>query len=465
MTVLLPLEIKHREFHSKIFLASQILKKTKFDVVIGEKNKVINVFKNNKNTYLLSKGGPKPRFTLQKKKFNKNFIGILDEEGPLDFFDPDEMKTRVHKDVLKNLDDYFVWGKKDLKKGNNVFKKFHKILSLYGHPKYDILKKKNLSFYQNDVNKIKKKYKKFIFVSSSFRADQVIRQFLFDKYRFSNFELGKNEAKIKKEFLEYLNNEKDNYILLIKLLLQIAKKNKKINIIFRPHPRQNINLVKKRFSKKPKNLHIVYEGVITPWIIASDLYFHSGCTSFTEAACLRKKIICFITGKSPPKSKKFKNTGYFFSDYKKCLNFINSRISRGKFNFKRSKIPSGLLENSYKKDFCSLFVNHINLKYYSKLNKIKLIKEKINPYKKHIDRILVSIKRLLLSNNFFASIISFINPNRVLTYEYKKKKFSSLRYNEIKEYLYRSVKDFKVLKKIKIIKLSEDLFLLKKIKI
>jgi len=45
-----------------------------------------------------------------------------------------------------------------------------------------------------------------------------------------------------------------------------------------------------------------------------------------------------------------------------------------------------------------------------------------------------------------------------------KKKFSSLKYNEIKEYLYRSVKDLKVLKKIKIIKLSEDLFLLKKIK-
>ena len=91
-------------------------------------------------------------------------------------------------------------------------------------------------------------------------------------------------------------------------------------------------------AKKPKNLHIVYEGVITPWIIASDLYFHSGCTSFTEAACLRKKIVCFISGKSPPKFEKFKHTGYFFSDYKKCLNFINSRISRDKFNFKRYKI-------------------------------------------------------------------------------------------------------------------------------
>ena len=108
-------------------------------------------------------------------------------------------------------------------------------------------------------------------------------------------------------------------------------------------------------------------------------------------------------------------------------------------------------------------MKHINLKYYSKLNKINIFKEKINPYKIYRDRILVSIKRLLLSNNLFASIISYVNPSRVLTYEYKKKKFSSLKYNEIKEYLSRSVKDLKVLKKIKIIKLSEDFFLLKKL--
>ena len=56
MTVLLPIEIKVREFHSKIFLASKLLDKTHFDVVIGEKNKVYNLFKHNQGVYLLSKG-------------------------------------------------------------------------------------------------------------------------------------------------------------------------------------------------------------------------------------------------------------------------------------------------------------------------------------------------------------------------------------------------------------------------
>ena len=62
MTILLPIEIKVREFHSKIFLASKLLDKTNFDVVIGEKNKVYNLFKHNHGVYLLSKGGPRLKF-------------------------------------------------------------------------------------------------------------------------------------------------------------------------------------------------------------------------------------------------------------------------------------------------------------------------------------------------------------------------------------------------------------------
>ena len=44
MTILFPLEIKNREFHSKIFLASKVINNTNFDLVIGEKNKVYNLF-------------------------------------------------------------------------------------------------------------------------------------------------------------------------------------------------------------------------------------------------------------------------------------------------------------------------------------------------------------------------------------------------------------------------------------
>ena len=107
MTILVPIEIKVREFNSRAFLISKLINNTNFDIVIGEKSKVYNLFKNNSGMYLLSKGGPKPTFKFPKEKYKKNFIGIMDEEGPIMNMDSNEMKTRLHDYIIKNIDDYF----------------------------------------------------------------------------------------------------------------------------------------------------------------------------------------------------------------------------------------------------------------------------------------------------------------------------------------------------------------------
>ena len=113
----------------------------------------------------------------------------------------------------------------------------------------------------------------------------------FNKFRFDNFffVMEKKKDFIKKDFDNYLKGEKENYLNLIKLINKFASQNPNINIIFRPHPRQKIDYVKKRFNNKNKNIKIIYKGVITPWIAACELYLHGGCTSFLEAASLEKK--------------------------------------------------------------------------------------------------------------------------------------------------------------------------------
>ena len=48
MTIGLPIEIKVREYLSKMYLACKFVDKLNQDVIIGEKNKVHNIFKENK---------------------------------------------------------------------------------------------------------------------------------------------------------------------------------------------------------------------------------------------------------------------------------------------------------------------------------------------------------------------------------------------------------------------------------
>ena len=53
--------------------------------------------------------------------------------------------TRLHKNILNNIDSYFLWGKKIIQ----VIKEYledTKNLCFYGHPKFDLLKKKIFNF-------------------------------------------------------------------------------------------------------------------------------------------------------------------------------------------------------------------------------------------------------------------------------------------------------------------------------
>ncbi len=123
MTIGLPIEIKVREYLSKVFLAFNLVEKLDQDVLIGEKNKVYNIFKNTSKFYLISKGGPVGLFKFFKKKYNKNFLGLLDEEAPLPNLSKHELIPRIHEKIFNNLDDYYAWGLNDKNLLINYLKK------------------------------------------------------------------------------------------------------------------------------------------------------------------------------------------------------------------------------------------------------------------------------------------------------------------------------------------------------
>lgn len=463
MTILLPMEIKVREFHSKIFLASKLIEKTNFDVVIGEKNKVHNLFKHNQNVYLLSKGGPRLRFHFYKKIYRNNYLGILDEEGPISNFDINEKKSRLHYDILRNLDDYFLWGIKDRIVNKSYLRNFEKKIYLFGHPKFDVLKKKNIRFYKKEIDLIKKKYGKFIFISSSFPADQIMSQSNFNKFRFDNFffVMKKKKELIKKDFDDYLKGEKKNYLDLIKLVNKFASQNPDIKIIFRPHPRQRIDLVKKRFDDRNKNIKIIYKDVITPWIAACELYVHGGCTSFLEAASLEKKIIYFVSAEHNKKSKMFRNYGKYFNDLHKCFKFMSENINKKKFNIKKSKRPKEIIANCAENfNFYDKFSLLLNKKYSNKLKKLKHFYDEKNNLNNVLSIKKSYIKKISLNTPVLREILFRLDGSNILSKDYKLQKFPNLLLKEIKDCLYIKTK---LKKKIKIVELSKNLFYLKRL--
>ena len=97
-----------------------------------------------------------------------------------------ELLPRIHKKILENVDEYFVWGKKDFGIIKKKIKDKNKFL-IFGHPKFDLLKSKNISFFEDNVSRIKKKYKNLIFIPSSFITDQVMGDKKTDNFQIEQF--------------------------------------------------------------------------------------------------------------------------------------------------------------------------------------------------------------------------------------------------------------------------------------
>ena len=247
---------------------------------------------------------------------------------------------------------------------------------------------------------------------------------------------------------------------LIKIIKSLAENNKDIQFVFRPHPSQNLDLVKNSFGRIPKNIKIVYHYSVTPWIIACDLYLHGGCTTVFEAAILKKKIIYCTNQDSYLHYDKFEKIGKFFLNDKKCQNYINLLLKKKiKYKYNYDTVVNKVIYN-YKKriSFCNNFSNLLQSKYLKK-NKSLLVfhdykEKKIVFYK----RILSILKLVIFKLPFLLRFISFFKINFVFDSYYKRNKFDYITKNEISYFLNKLSSLESKKNKYKIIKMRNNVY-------
>ena len=468
MIFFIPIEVKIREFFSKTFLAYHIVKKGNEVIIGGQRNIPVNISKM-QNCYWLDKNlfFKKVNKKNDMRYINNNFLGMLDEEGPISFFEKISSEMRYPKELINYYNTFLFWGREDLKVVN---KKISNIKSkiVIGHPKYDLLKKPFIKIWDKEVNRIKNKYGKFILFNSSFRLrpSKIENR----KHIITARENLKNKQKLK----EALNRreklyqiEEKNYLLTIELIKELAFENPNRNFIYRPHPNEDFDKTKLIFGSIPKNLHLVYKGEVTPWIISSDIFLHSGCTTVLEAATVRKKIICFIPFGKSHRYNMYSKIGFFFTNKKLCKNYIN-KIFEKKDNKLKLKYVSKIIENfDNNKFFYKKFLLHIKkihqLKDKSKINMGKKLYSKTSIFlyrtKQKIFKILSLIKDIIILNT---PLIYLLSQKYIYSKYNREKKLVSITKKEIKD-IFNKIRNSENSKlKFEIKRISQNVFKIRK---
>ncbi|MDP7197820.1 MAG: hypothetical protein QF864_16750, partial [SAR202 cluster bacterium] len=153
---------------------------------------------------------------------------------------------------------------------------------------FELLKPKFKFLYQDEVNKIKNKYRDFILINTNMGSGNNIRG---DEFVESNY---KGRFKNINQIIAFDKRKLEAYRSLIINLSQHLDK----MIVLRPHPEEDHSFYLDKF-KGIKNIHVVYEGSVIPWLITSDLMIHPECTTAIESLFIGKKPISYLPNNYP----------------------------------------------------------------------------------------------------------------------------------------------------------------------
>ena len=277
----LPIEFKYREFNSKILLAFFAIK-AGFRVYIGSSQSIFKLtkFKNQKGGIFFFKGGLELDRVIDLKKKCDQFV-ILDEELGTEKKNYAKLaRKRIWPGTEKFIDRYYVIGKYGYEASNNVFPEMQNSIKCTGWPRVDLWKKENEFLFKKETDLIKKKYGSFILFSSDFGP--ISREYidsLLKEYKNTKWKSFRDEYSVVEK---WANETFQEFNKLYGILKDYDKIEGLPLIIIRPHPGEDIDTWLK-LSKDLKNIKVVYEGEITPWINASSGVLHRGCAVAIQA--------------------------------------------------------------------------------------------------------------------------------------------------------------------------------------
>ena len=288
--VYIPIEIKPREFVSQLLLSSELAKQG-LRVYLGSKKAVDNlIFNKTKSTgvYLYKGGGGSiNKFRNISKKVES--IAVLDQEISPALIDYRIIKNRFVSGCLRYVSRLYYIGNEAKNKAIEILEDIEssKIKS-FGWPRVDLWKPNMHNIWTDQIKDIKERFPEpFILFTSDFgcNTENLVRDI--------SLRMEKRCAKkTKKEINWYKKvylNEYKTFLQFVDFLSLINEDPDIPNIVIRPHPNEDHSAWEEKVKGLSK-VYVVYEGDVSPWLLASEGLIHRGCTSAIEGAISRKKI-------------------------------------------------------------------------------------------------------------------------------------------------------------------------------
>lgn len=316
----LPIEVKPREFESRLLLGYEAVRKD-YLVVIGSYSSVLRKALEIKDGIWLDKCISSTKLKVFEKLKSSNVaITSIDEEGlSHENFESSFKIDRFSKESCRLVSKVFCWGKKDHEKISSMFPEYNDKFAITGNPRIDLCSPR-LSDYTNTIHSedIQGNY---VLFTGNFNVNNA-NGFGFCDEQMKAYRLFENQS-----FADDFNfRKKYRYRTFLRFSLDIEKlisQNKNIKFIYRPHPSENIDFWSD-FLGSYSNCKVIYDDNYYFWLRNASVVIHSSCTSGLSSYFMQIPCISYLPYPDDPYSKFIANAvSYQAHNYEQLENLLN----------------------------------------------------------------------------------------------------------------------------------------------
>lgn len=297
-TLYLAVENRTRELDAKVLLGGAIASRG-VTVVIGQQWLLTANLPRMPSGVFFFKGMNRVQFANMERAREAGHRVVANDEEAVGTSDDEFMLRDVSPEVQKVCDLVLCQGERQKRALAGKFAQLADRMPVVGNPRFDLVRPEFEMLYRAEVDDIRRRHGRFILVNTNLGGINSAWGSL-DRYFRVLINIGwidpKNSEDVKL-YEEHIAFDRLNLAEIRRLLPILRRDLGDRHVILRPHPAENIPAWENAYKHAP-DIKIIQEGGHMPWILASDILIHTGCTTGLEAQIAGHPAISIRPGSS-----------------------------------------------------------------------------------------------------------------------------------------------------------------------
>ena len=295
-TLIIPVENQVRELDAKLLFAC-VAAERGFPSVLGSKQYLYFSMPRFDRGVFIAKS-MRARSTLMFNIIRSlgNDIVAWDEESLVRYSSAEYPAWRFSQSTFSFIRHLFAWGQDDAEMFSGYSGNERTSVYATGNPRADLLRRDVREYFRDEADKLRARFGDFILINANFSfVNPFVKKLALvqsaeepGRYKVSRTGSGMSEA-FAAGMAAHQQEIFDHFRTLVPRLAQWFPDRQ---LIVRPHPSEDHDAWR-RIVADEANVTVNHEGNVIPWLMASRVLLHNGCTTAVEAAALERPAITY----------------------------------------------------------------------------------------------------------------------------------------------------------------------------